>query len=117
MPVTAGSSLVASMSIAGVPPFNGFFSKLIIILACVEAGRYGFAAWAVIVSIMTLASFMKVQKYAFFGRLKEQWVRVREVPFVMQVSMVLLAILCVVLGILPQLGINLVGPAVGVFGV
>ncbi len=94
MPVTAGSSLVASMSIAGVPPFNGFFSKLIIILACVEAGRYGFAAWAVIVSIMTLASFMKVQKYAFFGRLKEQWVRVREVPFVMQVSMVLLAILC-----------------------
>jgi multicomponent Na+:H+ antiporter subunit D len=31
MPVTAGTSLVGSLSIAGVPPLNGFWSKLIII--------------------------------------------------------------------------------------
>jgi len=100
MPVTAGSSFVASMSIAGVPPFNGFFSKLIIIAACVQAGRYGFAAWAVIVSVMTLASFMKVQKYAFFGKLRDRWTGLREVPATMQAAMVFLAILCVAMSML-----------------
>ena len=94
MPVTAGTSLVASMSIAGVPPFNGFVSKFVIILACVLARYYGYAAWAVFVSIMTLASFMKVQKYAFFGTLGERWKALREVPFAMGLSMVLLAVLC-----------------------
>ena len=100
MPVTSGTSLVASMSIAGVPPFNGFFSKLIIILACVQAGHYWFAGWAVLVSVMTLASFMKVQKYAFYGTLKERWAKLREVPVSMQAAMVFLAILCVAMSLL-----------------
>ena len=94
MPVTGATSFVASMSIAGVPPFNGFFSKLLIIIACFQAGRWGFAVAAVVVSILTLASFMKVQKYAFFGRLGQKWQAVREAPGPMVASMVLLAVLC-----------------------
>ena len=43
MPVTAATSLIASLSIAGIPPFNGFFSKLIIILACLQANHIGYA--------------------------------------------------------------------------
>jgi len=62
MPITGATSLVASMSIAGIPPFNGFWSKLIIIIACVQANRLGYAFWAVLASILTLASFMKVMK-------------------------------------------------------
>jgi formate hydrogenlyase subunit 3/multisubunit Na+/H+ antiporter MnhD subunit len=31
MPDTAGSTTVASLSIAGVPPFNGFTSKWLVI--------------------------------------------------------------------------------------
>ena len=100
MPNTGRSSMVASMSISGVPPFNGFFSKLLIIIACVQAGHWGFAIWAVVVSILTLASFMKVQKYAFYGQVKEKWAKVREVPAVMQVSMVLLAVLCLAMSLL-----------------
>ncbi len=100
MPVTAGTSLVASMSIAGIPPFNGFVSKFVIILACVYAGFYGYAAWAVFVSIMTLASFMKVQKYAFFGEMPSRWRALKEVPFMMGLSMALLAGLCLAMGLL-----------------
>jgi multicomponent Na+:H+ antiporter subunit D len=113
MPVTAGTSLVASMSIAGVPPFNGFFSKLLIIVSCVLAGFYGYAAWAVVVSIMTLASFMKVQKYAFFGEMRERWATLREVPFVMQAAMVLLAVLCLAMSALalPQARARFLEPA------
>ena len=100
MPVTAGTSFIASMSIAGIPPFNGFVSKLVIILACVYAGFYGYAAWAVFVSIMTLASFMKVQKYAFFGQMPARWRALKEVPFLMGLSMVLLAALCFAMSLL-----------------
>ncbi|MBN1576284.1 MAG: monovalent cation/H+ antiporter subunit D family protein [Chitinispirillaceae bacterium] len=100
MPISASTSMVASMSIAGLPPFNGFWSKLIIIIACVNAGRPVYAAWAVLASIMTLASFMKVQKYVFFGELKEKFKAIREVPFAMQFSMVLLALICFLGGLL-----------------
>lgn len=62
MPVTSATSLAASMSIAGIPPFNGFWSKLFIILACIQAGRLWFALAAIIGSLLTLASFLKVQK-------------------------------------------------------
>jgi len=73
LPVTGATSLVGSMSIAGVPPFNGFWSKLIIILACVESGYYGFAAVAVAVSVVTLAYQLKVQRLAFFASLPKSF--------------------------------------------
>jgi len=100
MPVTSGTGLVASMSIAGIPPFNGFWSKLIIIVAAVQANRYGYAFWAVLASVMTLASFMKVMKYGFYGKLRAGLESVKEAPFYMQLSMVILALLCVSGGIL-----------------
>ena len=103
---TGATSLVASMSIAGIPPFNGFWSKLIIILAAVQAEYYGLAALAVLGSIMTLASFLKVQRYAFFGKLRPAWKKVREAPVFMCISMVLLAVLCVGMGFLLLPGVK-----------
>ncbi|MFH1553091.1 MAG: monovalent cation/H+ antiporter subunit D family protein [Candidatus Omnitrophota bacterium] len=100
MHVTGTTSLIASMSIAGIPPFNGFWSKLIIIIAAVQAGRYGYAVWAVIASVLTLASFMKVMKYAFFDKLKERWQNIKEVPFFMKLSMTTLAVICILGGVL-----------------
>ena len=99
MPVTANTSLIASMSIAGIPPLNGFFSKLIIILACIQANRIGYAFWAVVGSILTLASFMKVQRYAFSGALNEKWKNVKEVPLTMKTAMIILAAICVTAGL------------------
>jgi len=100
MPVTGTTNLIASMAIAGIPPFNGFFSKLIIIIAAVQAQRYGYAFWAVLASVLTLASFTKVMKYAFFGELKKKWEKIKEVPAFMKISMISLAIICVIGGIL-----------------
>ncbi|MFC1703935.1 complex I subunit 5 family protein [Candidatus Omnitrophota bacterium] len=100
MPTTANTSFVASMSIAGIPPFNGFWSKFIIIIACIQAGRPVFAVWAVIGSILTLASFMKVQKYAFFGTLRDELKNIKEVPLSMRLAMAVLALLCIFGGVL-----------------
>ena len=100
MPVTGTTNLIASMAIAGIPPFNGFFSKLIIIIAVVQAQRYGYAFWAVLASVLTLASFLKVMKYAFFGELKKKWEKIQGVPAFMKISMISLAIICVIGGVL-----------------
>ena len=107
MPVTSATSLVASLSISGIPPFNGFFSKLIIIIAAIMARFYFLALLAVIVSIITLASFMKFQRYAFFNKSDgENKTKVKEVPFPMLFSMIVLGIICLLLSILVFPGIR-----------
>jgi len=106
MPATGWTSLMASMSIAGIPPFNGFWSKLLIIVAAVEAGKIGYAFWAVLASLLTLASFMKVLKYGFFGALGEKLSSVKEVPLFMKLSMGALAFICLVGGILLLPGVK-----------
>ncbi|MCX6357009.1 MAG: proton-conducting transporter membrane subunit, partial [Candidatus Aureabacteria bacterium] len=100
MPFTAATSLIASLSISGVPPFNGFWSKFLIILACVGSGHYWYGCAAALVSLLTLASFMKVQRYAFDGVLNMRWAAVREVPWRMRVPMALLAAICLAGGLM-----------------
>jgi multicomponent Na+:H+ antiporter subunit D len=101
LPVTSITSLGASLSISGIPPFNGFFSKLIIIIAAIQGRFYFLALLAVIVSIITLASFMKVQRYAFLDKLKKpRLLNIKEVPFFMCLPMIVLAILCLVMSLM-----------------
>ncbi len=116
MPVTGGSSFIASMSIAGIPPFSGFWSKLVIIIACLLANRLGFAIWAIVGSIITLAYYIKVQRDVFFGPLQEGLQETQEVPGFMRFSMITLAVLCVGMGLLliPQLRNVVLTPAVEV---
>ena len=117
MPVTSATSFIASMSISGVPPFNGFFSKLIIIIAAVMAKFYLLAALAVIVSIITLASFLKFQRYAFYNKSDiSENKQIKEVPFTMGFSMVILSIICVLLSLLaiPEVRDAILTPAVNI---
>ena len=115
MPATSATSFVASMSISGIPPFNGFFSKLIIIIACILAKFYLLAALAVIVSIITLASFLKFQRYAFYNKSNKNQ-HIKEVPFPMVFSMVTLSLICVILSLLviPEIRDAILAPAVDV---
>jgi len=117
MPLTCSTSLGASLAISGIPPFNGFFSKLIIILAAIKAEFYLLAFLAVLVSIITLASFMKFQKFSFFNKANLSLDRkINEVPFFMCFSMVALAILCLGLSLLIFPGVReiIIDPAVDV---
>lgn len=104
MPTTTFSTYVGSLSIAGIPPFNGFWSKLIIIIACVQTKNLLGAFVAIIVSVLTLASFLKVLKYGFYLSFeKNELIKdttKKEVPIFMKISMVSLAVLCITLGFL-----------------
>ena len=99
MPLTSFCCRVGALSIAGVPPFNGFFSKLIIIIGLVVAGYPILAALAVLVALMTLLSFIKVQRYALEGPVSEQTNSVRESSWQMGLGMVILAVVCVLAGL------------------
>lgn len=117
MPVTSSTSFMASMSISGIPPFNGFFSKLIIIIAAINGKFYLLATLAVAVSIITLAYFLKFQRFAFFNKSPGKSLeKIREVPFPMSFSMIFLAILCLSLSLLaiPSVNEALLNPAIQV---
>jgi len=99
MPVTSTTCSVASLSISGVPPFNGFWSKLIIIVAFLKAGYTIYGIIAVFVAFMTLISFVRLQKSVIFGKLPEKFASLKEAPFTMVLPLVILAILCLGMGI------------------
>ncbi len=118
LPITSRTSLIGSLAISGIPPFNGFFSKLIIIIAAIQAQYYVLAFLAVIVSVITIAYFMKLQKYTFYNNDGSKWKdkKIKEVPFSMSFSMILLSILCVILSLLviPEVRSVFLQPAVDV---
>jgi multicomponent Na+:H+ antiporter subunit D len=105
LPVTSHTSMVASLSIAGIPPFNGFFSKLVIIIAAIQAGQPILAFLAVIGSILTLASFMKVQRYGFRGEREIEKVKTK-IGWSMNLAMLSIAVLCLVTSIMIIPGIK-----------
>jgi len=116
MPVTRATCTIASASIAGIPPFSGFWSKLILVIAAIQAHFYWVAAIIVFVSLCTLIMYLKVQRYVFLGELPENLQETKENKGSMLIAMVFLACLCVLMGLLlvPGLRFNILEPAVKV---
>jgi len=100
MPVTGATSTIGSLAISGIPPFNGFWSKLFIIIGLVQAQRFGLAVLAILASVLTLAYYLRMQRHTFFGKLKKGLEKIKEVPYSMRFSMIVLAIVCVGVGVL-----------------
>jgi len=106
MPKTTICFLVGAFSISGLPPFNGFASKWMIYQStyakAVETGNFAYAfvtIVALVVSVMTLASFIKVTQAVFFGQLPANLREVKEVPLSMRVPMWIMSALCVLAGV------------------
>jgi multicomponent Na+:H+ antiporter subunit D len=105
MPFTTGTSIIASLAISGIPPFNGFFSKLIIVIAALSAGQPMLAVLAILGSILTLAAVMKVQR---FGLREEVEIEPtgEKIGLGMKTAMATLAIICVFGGLLLVPGVR-----------
>ena len=120
MPHTTICFLFGAAAISGLPPFNGFASKWFIYQAAytkaIETGNFYYlliTAAALIVSVMTLASFVKIAQAVFFGQLSEENKNVQEAPKVMLIPMYMLAGLCLLTGIFYRpLAADIVIPAV-----
>ncbi len=117
LPLTRTTCALASASIVGIPPFSGFWSKVILVIAAVQAQFYWIAAIIVFVSLCTLIMYLKVQRYVFLGELPENLRQAKENKGSMLVAMISLACLCVLMGLLvlvPGLKQTILDPAVQV---
>jgi formate hydrogenlyase subunit 3/multisubunit Na+/H+ antiporter MnhD subunit len=108
MPITFITALVFALSISGIPPLNGFASKWMIYQGLIDFGTgSGLASqlwmvWlglAVLGSALTLASFIKFIGGIFLSRTREEFAHVKEVPFLMWMPLVVLALLCIGFGV------------------
>ena len=105
MPITTSTCIIAALAISGIPPFNGFASKTVLAEA---VANYNFVLKFVmmVTAALTFASFLKLIGYTFFGEPQKQLITVKEVPLLMKLPMIVLAILCVFLGINAQFVLN-----------
>jgi formate hydrogenlyase subunit 3/multisubunit Na+/H+ antiporter MnhD subunit len=118
MPLTYISCLIASLSISGIPPFSGFFSKWMIYQGLISKWQMANGRWqmgiyalclaaAMFGSALTLASFIKLLHAVFLGKAVnvkrlpagQAGPAVNEVQWAMWLPCVILAAICVVFGI------------------
>ncbi len=99
MRVTSATSTFGTLSIAGIPPFNGFWSKLFIVLGALAARNYVVAALTIAFSVFTLGYFLLLQRRVFFGKLNERWAELKEAPAAMSFAVICLAAGCLLVGV------------------
>lgn len=99
MPVTAFTSVIAFLSTAGIPPLFGFWSKFTIVLALWLSGMQGAAWLALLLSVLTGAYFLRLQRKVFFGKPKESFSAVTEVNGGIRAAEIMLTIFTVAGGI------------------
>jgi len=67
MPVTAAAMVMGGLSMIGVPPFCGFFSKWYLLSGAITAGSYAFAGALVLSSLVNAVLFFRIFEIGFFG--------------------------------------------------
>lgn len=66
MPFTMGAFVVGALSIIGVPPTCGFFSKWYLISGAIQAGRYGFMVALLFSSLVNVVLFFRVIEICYY---------------------------------------------------
>jgi multicomponent Na+:H+ antiporter subunit D len=97
--------MVAALSISGMPIFNGFISKNMTIFGAAEAHQTWVALGLEVAAVGTFISVgLKLPYFAFWGGKPTDWKRsLKPIPVNMYFGMGLLAVLCVLQGVFPQI--------------
>ena len=118
LPVTAAITAVAALSMAGLPPFNGFYSKELLFETTYEAAHAAGGLWwvfpvvAVFGSVFTFLYSIRFL-WLFVGEKPDSLGEVHSPPLVMLVPPAVLALLVVAVSAVPQFFVdNLVGSVV-----
>ena len=67
MPLTMGAFVIGALSMLGVPPTCGFFSKWYLISGGVAAGQWFYVVAIIFSSLVNAILFFRLFEYAFFG--------------------------------------------------
>jgi hydrogenase-4 component B len=123
MPRAALLFLVGSVAICGIPPLNGFISEFLLyfgLFSQLQANTLVYLAMLApllaLVGGLAVIAFTKLYSSVFLGTARSHdAAHHHEPPMTMLLPMALFALLCLMVGILPQLAFRLVSPALATF--
>jgi multicomponent Na+:H+ antiporter subunit D len=104
MPVTFGAFFIASLSIIGLPPFGGMWSKWYLGLGTLEAGQWLLLTVLLVSSLLNIAYLLPVPIRAFFGEARDgtTYTSIQEAPASCLAAMIVTSLACLVLFFHPE---------------
>ncbi len=104
MPFTMAAFLIGSLSVVGLPPLGGLWSKWYLALGTLEAGEYALLAVLLVSSLLNLAYLVSIPMRAFFSAPEgsDRGTGLREGPVACVVALSLAALGCLVLFVVPD---------------
>lgn len=111
MPLTAACMGVGLISIMGLPPFGGFYSKFLMIQASVNAGHVWAAVLLLLGALVGAIYYTRILKTIILENRPAGAPEIKDAPFSMRLGMLILAVLSLLFGLCPQMLIPLVVPA------
>jgi len=101
MPITMGAFLIASLSIAGLPPMAGLWGKWYLSIGALDAG-YGVLVGVLMLStLLNIAYLLPIPLRAFFAKSAGESKQWREAPLPCLIAIGFTTIACVVLFFFP----------------
>ena len=99
MPLTFGMFMIASLSLIGMPPFGGMWSKWYLALGTIEAGQWALLAVLLTSSLLNIAYLLSVPARAFFGKPSNDntYQQIKEAPRSCLLAMAITTLACLVL--------------------
>jgi multicomponent Na+:H+ antiporter subunit D len=113
MPQTCAAMAIGAVSIVGLPPTAGFVCKWYIALGAFEAGRGGYGFALVFGALFIFVYYVRMLNAFYFQKpIRPAVVAAREPGWSMRGPVVVLAALCLVMGVLGGIPLAFVEPAV-----
>ena len=104
MPITMAAFFIASLSIIGVPPTGGTWSKWFLLMGTIEAEQLILMGILIISSLLNIAYLLPIPFHAFFsaGKLSSSGSGIKEAPLPSLIALCVTTVGCVILFIYPQ---------------
>ncbi len=111
MPLVCLALVMAGLSFAGVPPFGGFIGKYLVFTAAIEANLSWLAVIGVLTSVLQTAYIFRLI-YVMYGKNPKDETSIKESKRIL-IPVFILAFTLIVLGLFPNIVLNLIHPVVG----
>ena len=119
MPITCFALVIASLSMIGIPPTGGFFSKWYLLLGSLDAHMYPYILVLIVSSLLNAYYFLRVLEKIFIapaspatGENKGEIPKGLELPLTMLIPIIIFAVGIIALGIVnSQIVTNVIEPA------
>ena len=104
MPLTFTAFTIASLSIIGLPPFGGMWSKWYLALGTVQTEQWILLAVLMISSLLNIAYLLPVAVRGFFSKPTDgsDYTEIKEAPASMLIAITITMLMCVVLFFYPD---------------